>query len=206
MAHHLLHVEQVARIGAQVVGNALFVTDVNHDMGKDARRGAVGHGYGQTALDHILQQSHTLQANRLAAGIGSGDDEDAALGRETDVERHHALALLGQRELEQRMLGTNPVDMRTSLHTGLHRPCLFSQTGLGPGQVDEPQETVGMEDVLYMGPQFGSKLREDAYHLASLLRLELPHPVVGLHYLGRLDKDSLARGRLVVYDAAYLLL
>ena len=35
--HHVLHVEQVTRVGAQVVLNALFVADVDHQVFEDAR-------------------------------------------------------------------------------------------------------------------------------------------------------------------------
>ena len=47
---HLLHVHQMTGIGGQVVLDALFVTDINHDILEDAAGGTVANGDGQSAL------------------------------------------------------------------------------------------------------------------------------------------------------------
>ena len=68
---HLLHVHQMTGIGGQVVLDALFVTDINHDILEDAAGGTVANGNGQSALQHILQQSNGLQAHGFTTGIGT---------------------------------------------------------------------------------------------------------------------------------------
>ena len=59
----------MARVGREVVLDALFVADVDHDVLEDASRRSVADGDGESALQHILQQSDRLQAYRLSAGI-----------------------------------------------------------------------------------------------------------------------------------------
>ena len=75
LSHHILHVEQVARIGGQIIGYRLFVADIYHDMTEDTAGRAFADGYGQSALQHILQQAYRLQTYRLTARIRTRDDE-----------------------------------------------------------------------------------------------------------------------------------
>ena len=89
MAHHDFHVHQVRGIGAEVVLDALFVADVNHDVRKDTCRGTVADRDGQPALEHILQQSHRLQTDRFATGIRPGDNQQMLVLGELYVKRDH---------------------------------------------------------------------------------------------------------------------
>ena len=59
--HHVLHVEQMTRIGAQVIFYALLVANVDEDMFKDARCRAFAHRDGNATLQHILQQTSRFQ-------------------------------------------------------------------------------------------------------------------------------------------------
>ena len=61
LLHHVLHVQEVRRVGREVVLYALLVADVDHYVAEDAHLGALAHGDGQSALQHVLQQSHGLQ-------------------------------------------------------------------------------------------------------------------------------------------------
>ena len=71
MLHHVLHVEQMGRIGGKVILQTLFVADVDEDAAEDAEHAALGNRDGHSALEHILQQACGLQADRLATCIRS---------------------------------------------------------------------------------------------------------------------------------------
>ena len=94
--HHVLHVEQVGGVGTQVVLQALFVADVYHNVLEDAGLRTLAHRDAESALEHVLQETHGLQTDRLTAGVRTGDDEDALVLCEGDIERYHLLALLLQ--------------------------------------------------------------------------------------------------------------
>ncbi len=94
--HHILHVQEVGRVGTQVVLQTLFVTDVYHDVLEDTRLGTLAHRDAQSALQHILKQSYGLQTYRLTSGVRTRDDEDALLLCQRDVEWHHLLVFLLQ--------------------------------------------------------------------------------------------------------------
>ena len=53
----------MARVGAQIILNALFVADINENVLEDTAVGTFADGYAQAALQHILQQSGGLQTN-----------------------------------------------------------------------------------------------------------------------------------------------
>lgn len=60
--HHVLHIQEVRRVGTQVVLQALLITDVDHDVLEYARLGTFAYRNAQSALQHILEQAHGLQA------------------------------------------------------------------------------------------------------------------------------------------------
>ena len=97
----------------------------------------------QSALQHVLQQTYCLQADRLSACVGTGDDEDAPLLVQFDVEWHHFLAMLGQRQLQQRMHSHGPVYDLFIFECRLQCRCLFGKQGFGTDKVDLGQELVG---------------------------------------------------------------
>ena len=67
--HHILHVEQMRGVGTEVVLQTLFVAYVDHDVLEHARLRTLAHGDAQSALQHVLQQSHGLQTYRLSSGV-----------------------------------------------------------------------------------------------------------------------------------------
>ena len=200
LLHHLLHVHQMTRIGREVVLNTLLVADVYQDMVEESCGASVADGYGQTALEHILQESHRLQTHRLATRIRPRDNQESFLLGEDDIQWHHVLSLLLQRELQQGMHGADPVQMRLVFHHGLESLGEFSQLRLGENQVDLRQELIRLEDLSHMRTHLVGKHRQDTDHLATLLGLQLTHLIVGLHHFGRFDKHGLSRGTLIVHD------
>ena len=63
VAQHVLHVQQVRRVGTQVVLDALFVTDVNEDAAEDACMAPFVYRDGHSALKHVLKQSYCFQTD-----------------------------------------------------------------------------------------------------------------------------------------------
>lgn len=121
-----------------------------------------------------------------------------------DVERHHLLALLLQRESEQRMNGSGPVYVWMGFHFWFYGLLGFGKLRLGLYQVDDGKESVAVQYLTREGSHLVGEVGEDAYDLLTLLSLEFSHTVVGFHHLGRLNEYGSSRGTLVVYDTFYL--
>ena len=201
VAQHVLHVQQMAAVGAQVVLDALFVADVDEDVAEDAHAARLLHGDEHATLHHVLQQPHRLQTHRLAARIGTGDEQDALPLRQLDGEGYDLLLVPCQRLLEEGMHGIHPVQHGTGVDVGADGLHGDGREPLGADEVDDTQEVHRAEDVGDVGPHLGGELVEDADDFTLLLALQFAHAVVGLHHLGRLYEDRLARCRLVVDDA-----
>ena len=205
IAQHELHVLQVARIGRKVVVDALFVADIDKDVVEDGHLGVLLHGHGQAVLQHVLHETERLEAHRLAARVGTGDESDALLlVVEQDVEGHHGAVGLPVAQIEQRMTGLHPVGDVLLGKAGHDAVDFARKTHLGLQEVNLAQEVVAAEQIVNLGTDEVGDGGEDADDLLSLLALEFADVVVGLHHFGGLHKDGLARGGLVVDDAAQL--
>ncbi len=153
-----------------------------------------------TALHHILHHGHSLERDRFAAGIGPRHHQYAALGSEGDVERHHLLAVGGEALAQHGVHGVVPLHGRPAVEMGQRGIGIGRQRRLGAYEVEASQQSIRVKQVVDIGAQRRGKGGEDTYLLAVLLHLQLSHTVAGLDHLGRLDKDCLARGALVVDD------
>ena len=205
IAQHELHVLEVARIGRKVVFDALFVADIDKDVVEDSNLGVVLHGHGQAVLQHVLHKAERLEAHRLAACIRTGDEGDALLlVVEQYVEGHHGAAHLLVAQVEQRMAGLHPVGDVLLGETRHDAVDLAGKAHLGLQEVDFAQEVVAGEQVINLGTDEVGDGSEDADNLLALLAFEFTDVVVSLDHFGWLDKDGLARGRLVVDDASQL--
>ena len=99
-AHDVGHVR---REGGERLFDRLLVADVGEDVVEDgdARAGLGGHG--QSGLGHQAEQSDGLERDRLAAGVGSGDQHAAGVGGQGGRDRDDIAA---QRVgVEQRVSG-----------------------------------------------------------------------------------------------------
>ncbi len=201
-SHHRLHVQQVARIGGQVILYTLLIANVNEDIAEHPHPALLSHRYGQTALKHILQQPHRLQTYRLTPCVGSRDDKDTLLGRQPDVQGNHLPALPPQCEVEQRVASTDPVHHGFIPHPGHHSPHLHAEAVLSQRELHVSQELHGPHQLWVEGAQPCGDVPEDTNGLPPLLRLELTYPVVSLHHLGRLYEHRFARCALVVHYAS----
>ena len=79
MLEHVLHIEQMTGVGAQVIINALLITYINEYALEYAGVAVGTHGHGYSALQHVLQQSHGLKTDGLTAGIGTRYKQYAVL-------------------------------------------------------------------------------------------------------------------------------
>lgn len=206
LADHPLHAQQVGGVGAQVVLQALLVADVHHDVVEEARLGTIAHGDGEAHLEHVLEQADRLQAHRLAARVGSGDDQNAALARQRDLQGDDALrpavsrlvvllcggSRLGQRALQQRVARLDPVYDGGVGYVGRRGPHRLGQLVLGLDEVDLGEEVVAVDDLGHMGAHALGVGGEDADDLLALLVLEVADLVVGLDDLGRFDVERAA--------------
>ena len=197
---HHLHVGQVGRVGTQVVFNTLLVADVNEDVAEDAGMASFVHGHQHAALEHVLQQSDGFQADGLTSGVRTGNQQDAFLAGEDNVQGNHFLAVLGQRHLQQGMYRLEPVDNLLVFERGFQAFYLDAEQCLGTDKVNLGQEFVGLQDGGYLRTDRRREIGQDTDNLPPLFSLQFPDAVVGFHHFRRFDEHRLSGGRLVVYD------
>ena len=200
VAHHLLHVEQVAGIGAEVVFDTLLVADVDEEVVEDARCAVGMYGDGEAALQHILQQTHSFQTDRLAASVGSRDEKDALAIFQLDVEGYDFAAVLAERLIEQGVLGNSPIQcgiLDEFGHAGLH---LLRPDGCGAQKINLREKLQRTQNLVHVRPDDGGQFLENADNLALLGGFEFADFIVGFDHRGRLNENRLARGRFIVDD------
>ena len=95
LAHHVLHVQQVTAVGAEVVLDALLIADINEYAVEDTCYACPLQGNVHAALQHVLQEADSLQTHRFASGIRARNDEYSLFAAQLDVERYHLLSMLG---------------------------------------------------------------------------------------------------------------
>ena len=91
--HHHLHVEQMRRIGAQIIFYALFVANIYHEILKNTHTRSVAHGYRKSTLHHILKQANGFETHRLTTRIWPWNNQDAFILGENNIKRHNPFAL-----------------------------------------------------------------------------------------------------------------
>ena len=106
---HDFHVEQVGRIGAKVVFYGLLIAYIYEYVIKQAYHTALIHAHRHAALIHVLQQSHSLETNRLSSGIRPGNQQNPLPAVQPYIQRHYFLAMLLQRKFQQRMHCIAPI-------------------------------------------------------------------------------------------------
>ena len=89
-----------------------------------------------------MQQGDSLKANTLAAGIRTGNYQDALVGCKHYVERNNSSVQVG---FEQRMASLNPVDVWLVGNLRLVCTELNRELRLGMNKINFSQEVVGVE-------------------------------------------------------------
>ncbi len=162
------------------------------------------HWYGNTALQHVLQQTYCLEAHGLTACVGARYEQYAVLGIQVDVKRNDCLVMLGKRLFEQRMHGLYPVNHGLALHNGLAGVKINRQACLGTDKVNLCHERVRIQYGGYLGAYAVSECNEYAGDLTFLVGLKFANAVVCLDHLLGFDEYGLARCGLIVNYTAYL--
>ena len=139
-------------------------------------------------MQHILQQTYSLQTYTLASCIRTTDDKNALFLVQFYLERYNLLSLFLQGECEKGMLGKGPVDKRI---LGCHTPYLICQMCFGTDELYIGQELVAANQFWDVGAKEFRKILQDAYYLAFLLGFQFPNVIVDLYHLGRFYEDSL---------------
>ena len=180
--------------GGERLFKALFVADVGPDAGEGGEPNVEG-GREEPALDHEDDQSDRLDRDRLAAGVGTGDEHRRAPAH-LDVERHRDV------RIEERVLAALDADERAARHRA--RQAAFHVVG-HPGLREGEVELGGDFDAarrLGGDPPHGlGQEPEDARFLGPLLRLQFAERVAELEHVLGLDEEGLARRGGVVDDA-----
>ena len=154
LLQHVLHIEQVGGVGGQVVLETLLIADVYHDVLEHTHARAFVYGDAQTTLYHILQESGSLEADGLSAGIGARDDEYAVVGGELYIKRYErggSGRVLLEALLEQGVAGSGPVDDRGGSHLRFGALHTLGERSLGVYEVDVGQKVLGEQYLLGMG-------------------------------------------------------
>ena len=99
--------------------------------------------------------------------------------------------------------------LQSMICLGLMRGSVLSVDGeacFGSDEVDDGEEVVAMEHVVYLGSHGVGELEEYALYLLAFLTFEFAYLVVCLNDFCRFDVDGFAGVGFVVDDAAYLAL
>ena len=200
------HVGEEGAVGAQVVLEVLVVADAHGDALEDREFGALGRGDEHAPLEHVLQQSHGLEADGLAAGVGAGDEQDALAGRQGDGQRDDAAAFAREGLLQQRVARLAQRQAAVRGDDGHARHDVQRRLGLGHQEVHLADEGGAGQQVGQVGAEEVGEFQQDALDLAELLEMQLADVVLQFDDFGRLDEGRLAGGGDVVDEALQLAL
>ena len=188
------NVGHMGREGGEALFNALLVADIGQDMPENRQIAAVRGGDMETALVHRGEQADGLQGDRLAAGIGAGDDQGVEVLPQLHVDRH-GLCLI-----QQRVPGAAQDDA-LPLHGRLLAVQLVGELGLGKNQIQPHQQQEIRVDLLPVLGAVGGELGQDALDLQLLPGAEFPKLVIGLDSAHGLHEERHARGGHIVHQA-----
>ena len=198
---HRLHIRKEGAVGGEVVLQGLVVPDGHHNSVKNRKFRGFRGGDEHSPLEHILKEAHRLQAHTLAAGIGTGDQEDALLRGEGDGEGHDGLFLLAKTLFQQRVAGLAKAQFSAF---GQHRHpgnIVQGHVGLGHDEIQLSHKGGAGYELRHKGAQEFGKFVEDAGYLPGLGKMEFGNLVLQGHYLGRFHEGGLSGGAFVVYKA-----
>ena len=83
----------MAGVGAQVIINTLLITYIYENALEYARVAVGTHGNGDSALEHVLQQTDSFQTDRFTACVGARYKQYAVLGVQINIQRHNLLVM-----------------------------------------------------------------------------------------------------------------
>ena len=154
-----------------------------------------------------MQESDGFQADRLSAGIRTGDDQNVFFASQCQIQRDHLFVLFAQGLGQKRMAGILQEDgalLFDNRHCAVVVEC---KTGLGPDQIHGGQVLSGVGYAGQFGAQHVRKTDQYPNHFTPLLILQLFEFVIDLNHLDRLNIDCFAGGRFIVdkpFDLAFV--
>src|SRR5262249_49914208 len=140
-------------------------------------------------------QADRLQRDRLAAGVGAGDDHYGEVLPEAKVDRNDVAS-------QKRVAGAMEDDSSFVVHARLHTVGQACVAGFGQLEIEVRKGINSLLDTLGLGTDLPGDLAKDALDLLLILTLQLADPVVQLDDYQRLDEQSGPARRLVVDDPA----
>ena len=198
---HPFHIGEEGAVGGQVVFQGLVISYGDHNAVKDRKFGGLGGGDEHPPLEHILQQTHGLEAHALAAGVGAGDEEDALLRGKRNRQGNNGFLLFAEALFQQRVTGLAQAQFSVfgeHRHTG---NVVQGHIGLGHNEVQLSHKGGAGYEFRHKGSQEFGKLVEDAGNLAGFGKVEFGNLVLEGHNLGRLHEGGFAGGAFVVHEA-----
>ena len=176
----------------------LAVADVGIEAAEDRETGARPHRRHDAALRQRGGETHRLEEHRLAAGIGTTDEERAFVGAEVEIERYHRSGTGKEKRVTpaaDRQRG-NP-----DLHLG--HLTLHDHRVARPGDeiVHRDEHLDQVAERLELRTQDIGELAQHPERLPLLFRFGFPKGVAELDGLGGLDEERARASRLVVDDS-----
>ena len=152
----------------------------------------------QSRGGHQTQQTERLEADRLAAGVRTGDDQRIVLVAQRDVNRHRLFLVEQRMSRAQQRHTVFLVDLR---RTGV---VAEGQPRLGEDKVQLAQHLVVGFDAVRIVRHIRAQFRENALDFRLFLALKHLDLVVSIHDLRRLDEQRRARGGDIVHHARHI--
>ena len=152
----------------------------------------------QSGCGHQTQQSERLEADRLAAGVRTGDDQRVVLVAQRDVDRHRFFLIEQRMARAQQRHTVFLVDLRRAAVVAEGKP------RLGKDEIQLAQHLIIRFDAVRIVRHIRTQLGENALDLRLFLALEHLDLVICIHNLCRLDEQRRTRGRDVVHHARHI--
>ena len=198
LIHHIHNGLHVAGESGQALSDGLFVANIRQNRVKCGQNATIPGRNMQPALCHQCQQANGFQSNRLAAGIGAGDDHGVKIRAQPHRNRHHFF------RIDQRMPGVSQFHLTLIVHDGRPCPHPIGQLRLGKDHVQLHQHSVIQIDVIPMCRCLSGKLRQNPLDLLFLLQLQFTQRIVGVHSRHGLNKEGRTRSRHIMHQTRHI--
>ena len=192
----------VAGEGGQGFFNRLGIADVGKDFSEYGQACSACR-HKEAGLGHDSQQTQGLQRHGLAAGVGTGDDQDPVVAADFNVNGD------GLFRVQEGMAGSFNLQRCSGIVGGgrddfrLHRPHLFGQAGPGEDEVEGCDGAVVPVDDLLRNRAGGGKRGQNPADFVGFFFLFFADGIIRFDGLHGLDVEGLARGGSPMDDAGH---
>ena len=188
LMHNGHDVDHVRGESRQRLLNTLLVSQIHLNVIVQADAGRLVARDMQPSLRHQGKQPQRLERHRLAAGVGTRDDQRIKILPQRQVNGHNLL-LVNQRMACLHQIHLPPLGQvrRHALHARGQLPAGKRECEIVDVPVVQPDRIRRIADQR-------RQLGKDALHLALLPRLKQAYLVVGIHHCHRLNKYGRSGG------------